>query len=116
MGKNNVLDGLTNKDLVSIHNAVAANNEDIKKVSRFASRDVAVTKILALLKEYKEKVVRLREPDYVKRGSAANRFPFYQDGMLASEFVAKCVKAGHSVAAAKRDLRYDAIRSLIELV
>jgi len=116
MSNGNGLDGLTLKDLARIYNAIAQRYEDVKKVSRFSDRKSAVAKIMALLKETGDKVIRLLEPEYVKRGAAAARFPFYKDGMLASEYVELCKKDGHTVGHAKRDLRYDNVRGLIKLV
>lgn len=110
-------DGLSLIDLAAINNAIAKKHpDDVKSVSRFRSKDDALATLRTVTQTTGERVVRFLRPDYVKRGKAAPRFAMYKDGMLASDYVDKCVKAGHPRGEAVRDLRYDHNLGLIRLV
>ncbi|MCK5131736.1 MAG: hypothetical protein KAR40_06235 [Candidatus Sabulitectum sp.] len=111
-----MLDDLTLKQLAVIYNRIAATLEGVAKVSRFPSKGKAVAAVNRLLADAKETLIFVIEPDYQKRGKAAERFPLYEDGMLASEYVAKCVELGHKSSHAKHDIRYDAKKGLITVV
>jgi hypothetical protein len=115
--KKKSLHDLSGAQLVAINNAIAKRYEDVKKVSRFLSKDAGVEAVRSLLGATGEQVIFVLQPDYVKRGASANRsFTFYKDGMISSEYVELCVEAGFTATIAKRDLRYDNNKGLICLV
>jgi len=109
-------EGLSIKDLVGIQNKIADSYEDIEKLKSFTDRTTAAKRIGKLLEDTGERVIRLLKPEYVKRGKAADRFPHYKDGMLASEYVSLCEEDGVDPTEAKRDIRYDNQLGLIRLV
>lgn len=109
------LKGLSARRLVEIYNRVAEAN-GYKKISRMAYRVQAEEKVLQALKDAGDQIVRLLKPDYVKRGAPGTRFPYYQDGMLASEYVIECHKNGHRAASARHDLQEDSKKKVIRLV
>jgi len=115
MAKKNLSD-LSLQQLAAVNNACADRYEDIKKVSKFRSKDDALATVRTVLAETGERVIFLLKPDYVKRGKAAPRFVLYRDGMIASEYVDACVDIDHPRGEAMRDLRYDANLGLIALV
>lgn len=115
--KKRSLSNLSGTQLAAINNAIAARYEDVKKVTKFLSKEAGVEAIRSLLGATGEQVILVLQPDYVKRGKSAERsFTFYRDGMISSEYVELCEKAGFSATIARRDLRYDNDKGLICLV
>ena len=111
----NAIDKLSLAEVTRAYNKLARKWDDVPYVRKFSSLGVARRQLKKTLKYTGENViVILRKVD--KRGKGANRFPFYKNGLLVSQYVDKCTENGHKATEARRDVRYDTRQGYIALV
>jgi len=105
------LKDLSLKKCLEIHNEITG-----EKVKKFSNRATANKKIKAALKETKDGIIRLLDPDYEKRGKAKDRWDILDDCLTVKRYLDLCEGIGHSRGEALRDLRYNEKHELIKVV
>lgn len=103
--------------LLKIHNRIARDHDlDVKRPKRFSNRTQADKKLAEVLKLSGDGIIRLLQPEYVKRGLAAERWDMLHDLQSVAEYLSRCEENGHRRSDALRDLRYNQEHGLIKVV
>ena len=84
-------------------------------MKRFPNDDEARATVNTALQTAGQRLIRILQPDYVKRGKAADRWARYRDGMLVDDYIDASIAAGDTRGDAVRDLRYNVQHGLIKI-
>ena len=84
-------------------------------VKMIYDRTAAVKQVSRAMVVTGERLIRVLQPDYLRRGMAAKRLARYRDGMLVSELIEAFEAEKDTRGAALRDIRYNVKAGVIKV-